>query len=247
MEDLKRAKNVNEQKSKMAAFASEVLEEYQRLFADHNAELTPTERGRRDDILRLLIAARTLFTVEQVSEGLALDDITQSLDKEEIDFEPAEEITKLCQPFVKVPDHHHVVIHDSDREFPPQHRLTKREPNQPPTWTKFLSAPIKVEIPIKDFYETAHMHLSRILEERSQDKLLPYLPQIGNAEYFNSAGRSTQDRQTACDNKKSIAMEFAEILGLVQRSIALKSAYVKPSPITAHHLPMKDLQKLNPA
>jgi tetratricopeptide (TPR) repeat protein len=323
IEDLKRAKNVNEQKAKMAAFASKVPEEYQRLFADHDARLTPTECGRRDNILRLLIAAKTLFTVEQVSEALAFDDITQSLDKEDIDFEPAEEITKLCQPFVKVSDHYHVVfIHDSAREFLLQHHLTNHESNlflarkclsiltrkayrdwrkaanllrrhllegtiyetelqlsneeepalfeyavlhfqdhvvalhDPPedvvtklagfllgvefvvwsetvfdlrsqfglgtqlavynqllTWTKFLPAPIKVEIPIDDFYETAHVHLSRILEERSQDKLLPYLPQIRNAEYFNATGQSAQDWQKAYNNKKSIVMGFAEILG----------------------------------
>jgi hypothetical protein len=232
----------------MAAFTSKAPEEYQRLFADHNVGLTPTERERRDDILQLLIAARTLFTADRVSKALAFDDITQSLDKEGIDFEPAEEITKLCQPFVKVSDHYHVVfIDDSAREFLLQHRLTKRESNQLLTWTKFLSASIKAEIPIKDFYETTHMHLSRILEERSQGKLLPYLPRIPNAEYFNAAEQSTQDWQKAYDDKKSIVKGFVEILGLAQRSITLKSAYVKPSPITAHHLSTKDLQKLNPA
>ena len=323
VEDLKCAKNVNEQKAKMAAFGSKFPDEYRRLFSEHSARLTSTERGRRDDILRQLIAAKTLFTVKQVSEALAFDDITQSIDKEDIDFEPAEEITRLCQPLVKVSDNNSVVfIHDSAREFLLQHHLTKRESdlflarkclgiltrqayrdwriaanllrrhllagttyetgsylssveepalyeyavlhfqdhvvalqdppedvvaklarfllgvefvvwsetvfdlrsqsglgtqlavyNQLLTWTKFLPLPIKADIPIEEFYETAHVHLSRILEEQSQDKLLRYLPQIRNAEYFNAAGQSTQDWQKAYDNKKSIVMGFAEILG----------------------------------
>lgn len=323
IDDLRCAKSVAEQKAKMSSFGTRVPEEYQRLFNEHTAKLTTTERKRRDNILRLLIAAKTLFTVQELSEALAFDDVAQTIDTEDVEFEPAEEITRLCQPFVKVSaDHRIVFIHDSAREFLLQRHLMKHESelflarkclsiltqqayrdwriaanllrrhlltgttyefgsqvpreeepalyeyavlhfqdhviaipdppedvvarlarflvgvefvvwsetvidlksqsglgtqlavyNQLLTWTKFLPAPITAEIPIEEFYETAHVHLSAILKEQGKDKLLQYLPQIRNAQYFNAAGQCVQDWQKAYDNKKSVVAGFTEILG----------------------------------
>jgi hypothetical protein len=112
----------------MARFASKVPEECQRLFDEDSVKLTATERGRRDEILQVLIAARRLFTVQEVSKVLAFNHVTQTIDNENIDFEPAEEITRLCQPLVKVSSNHRVLfIHGSAKEFLLQRHLTKRE------------------------------------------------------------------------------------------------------------------------
>lgn len=339
MDDLRWAKSINEQKAKMARFASKVPEEYQRLFDEHNAKLTANERNERNEILQMLVVAKKIFSVQEVSKLLAFDHLTQTIDTEDIEFEPAEEITRLCQPLVKVSANRRVVlIHDSAKEFLLQCHLTKHESelflarkclgiltqqsyrdwrlaanllhrhilaaatyqvepdvscgdvplasyeevsldsseeepalyeyavlhfqdhvtalpdppedvvtklarflngvefvvwsetifdlksqsglssqlavyNQLLTWTKFLPAQIKAEVPIDDFYEIAHVHLSMILKDKSQDKLLPYLPQVRNAEYFNTAGQSVDDWQKAYDNKMSIVRGFTEILG----------------------------------
>jgi tetratricopeptide (TPR) repeat protein len=93
--------------------------------------------------------------------------------------------------------------------------------NQLLTWTKFLPEPIRAEIPIENFYEIAHVHLSMILQEQSQDKVLRYLPQIRIAQYFNATGQSTEDWQKAYDNKESVVAGFTDILG-VENPVTLR-------------------------
>jgi len=322
IEDLKTAPNIKKQKEKMMSFSPKFVAEYQRLFHDNGAVLTTDERLRRDDILRLLVAAKEPLTSASISQFLALKDAECLIDEHELDFEPAKEIMRLCAPLVQVSNSGRVhFFHGSAKEFLLSHQLTSdesdqllarkclgvlsqstyRDPafavsllrkhilrgtgydaddttlpdeseiytyavlyfqehvavlrdlpddfvallarflqgtefvtwsetlfelcreagfgrhiavyNRLTQWRKFLPGPVQAEIPLDDFFEGPHLHLSQLLRDKFTDQLLQYLPRVRIGDYFNAGGQSTDDWQKAYDVKQMVVTGTAELLG----------------------------------
>lgn len=80
-------------------------------------------------------------------------------------------------------------------------------------WTRSLDATTKAEIPIEDFFETPHIHLSQILKDESQDKLLQFLPLVRLGEYYNVSGQTQEEWRKAFDYKKDVVAGVTKILG----------------------------------
>jgi hypothetical protein len=80
-------------------------------------------------------------------------------------------------------------------------------------WYQNLDAPIQSQVPIKDFFIVPHEKLSGELYQKSEDKLLPYLPLLRLGNYFNLGGQSSADWQKAFDYKKTVADGFEDLLG----------------------------------
>ena len=67
--------------------------------------------------------------------------------------------------------------------------------------------------PFDDFFVVPHENLSSELYQKSEDKLLPYLPFLRLGNYFNLGGQSTADWQKAYNYKKTVADGFGDLLG----------------------------------
>jgi hypothetical protein len=321
--DIERAHSVNEQVAKMERFGDRVSDEYERQFLENDTKLPDTRRNRRDNYLRVLLAARTSMTAQGLSEVLACSESSGKIDPNELVFEPANDVTSLCFPLVEVMGNNHVVfIHGSAKDFLLKKHLTSPESDlylarkclgalreeqyrkllipsrllrkhllegtiyaldakedggtysalydyatqywqdhvtelkSPPDdvienlaaflqriefvswseylfdltkqsvlssqinvyskllqWSQGLPAAIKARIPIAEYFEMAHVVLSRALSEKGRDKILQYLPLLRNGEYFNSGGQSSAAWWKAYDYKKQVFDGFSDILG----------------------------------
>lgn len=81
------------------------------------------------------------------------------------------------------------------------------------TWYDILASPIKDQVPIEKFFIVPHEGLSKELDQKSEDNLLPYLPLLRLGQYFNLGGRSSTDWQKAFGYKTTVADGFENLLG----------------------------------
>ncbi|KIW34621.1 uncharacterized protein PV07_01391 [Cladophialophora immunda] len=124
IEDLKTSPNTTTLKAKMSSFASKVQAEYERLFTERNDQMSTRARERRDNILRLVLASKQHQKAEAISLFMAVDDLTCTINYENVDFEPAAEIVQLCHPFIQRSASDHVLpIHESAKLFLLQQHL----------------------------------------------------------------------------------------------------------------------------
>lgn len=80
-------------------------------------------------------------------------------------------------------------------------------------WYNSLGQPDKCQVPFDGFFVVPHDNLSDEFYQKSEDKLLPYLPFFRLGTYFNLGGQSTADWQKAYDYKTKVADGFRDILG----------------------------------
>jgi hypothetical protein len=80
-------------------------------------------------------------------------------------------------------------------------------------WYISLPAKTREQIPINAFFVTSHEALRRELTEKADDELLPNLPLVRLGEYFNLGAESREDWQKAYEYKKTVAENYAKILG----------------------------------
>jgi len=81
------------------------------------------------------------------------------------------------------------------------------------TWYDGLAPPIKTHVPIDSFFVVPHERLSNELDQKSEDKVLPYLPLLHLRGYFNIGGQSSADWQKAYDYKRTVVGGFEDLLG----------------------------------
>lgn len=80
-------------------------------------------------------------------------------------------------------------------------------------WYQVLAPPVMNRVPMDDFFILPHELLSTELHQKSEDKLLPYLPLLRLGAYFNLGGQSSADWQKAYDYKRAVAGGFEDLLG----------------------------------
>jgi tetratricopeptide (TPR) repeat protein len=82
-------------------------------------------------------------------------------------------------------------------------------------WYQRIPPPDRTLYPIGDFFVAPHDHLSHELSDpdKSDDRLLPYLPFMRIGQYLNLGGNGPKDWQRANDYKKSVVEGFTDILG----------------------------------
>jgi tetratricopeptide (TPR) repeat protein len=83
------------------------------------------------------------------------------------------------------------------------------------TWHQRIPPPDRTLYPIGDFFVAPHDRLSRELSDsnKSDDRLLPYLPFMRIGQYLNLGGNGPKDWQRAYDYKKNVVEGFTDVLG----------------------------------
>ena len=118
IKDLKTSSNTTILKAKMDAFSTKLAPEFKRIFAERSAQLNREDREHRDDILRLVIMSKRPQAAETILLFASIDHVNCTINYENVAFEPAVEIVRLCEPFVQISDSGHVLlVHESAKQL----------------------------------------------------------------------------------------------------------------------------------
>jgi hypothetical protein len=80
-------------------------------------------------------------------------------------------------------------------------------------WYNRLSPSDQGQVPVKGFFEASHERLSKELESKAEDNLLPLLPLVRLGNFFNAGGQSYSDWQKAYEYKERVATGYRRVLG----------------------------------
>jgi tetratricopeptide (TPR) repeat protein len=80
-------------------------------------------------------------------------------------------------------------------------------------WANLLPPPTRDQVPIDEFFVSAHDKIRKQLEDDGQDTLLPFVPAIRLGQFFSIGGKSYAEFKKAYYYKKIVVDGFTRVLG----------------------------------
>ena len=116
LESLKRAHTQRAQLQRLETFPPGLFASYQKQLEENDLKLDDEERSLRNEIMLILIGAREVLTIDDVSTALALRS-AEYLDERDRFIDPSSTVLKICWPLAMIVDRHVQLYHMSAKEF----------------------------------------------------------------------------------------------------------------------------------
>ncbi|MCJ1284702.1 hypothetical protein MMC26_004038 [Xylographa opegraphella] len=117
LNNLKTGLNLKAQRKKLECFPPGLFAVYDQLLEENRHNLDEDEVALRSEIFLFLVGAIEPMTVSDIATALALDCTTNTIDAEDLIFEPKEVILRLCWPLAIVINERVQLFHMSVKEY----------------------------------------------------------------------------------------------------------------------------------